>query len=414
MTNRIANSARCILLALRSGLALVAVLLIACDTPALAAAPTQGRWVASWTSSLQKQSGGAPLVGQSVRQTVRLRVGGAALRVRLSNEFGSSDLVIDRATVALADRTGAVAPGSIKPLTSAGAATLKIPSGAALLTDPLALAVHQLQDLVVTLYFARPTVPETYQRQSKAEAAQVSPPGDFTAAVVMPVKEQTSRLFLSAVEVLAARPMPVVVVFSDTKSAGPETWPALAAERLAVASRPVALVNRSIFAGAAYMAGGGESGLGRFDRDVLATPGVTHVIVFLGNNDVIWPGMVIGGKLVDPASALSTAEITAILRQFIERAHAQGIKAIGGTFTPYEGATPVGYAREESLRKRREINQWIRTSGAFDAVIDFDRAVRDPANPERLAPAFDVGNHFTPSAAGYQAMADLVTAALFR
>lgn len=389
------------------------VLLLVGATASLQAAtgPAKGVWDAAWTASLQKQTAAAPLSDVTVRQRVRLGIGGSQVRVRLSNEFGDEPLRIDRSSIALTDPSGALKPATLRALSFAGSPDVEIPPGAVMLSDPIALNARERDTVAISLYLRKSSTALSYQRQAATGASELSMPGDFTAAAEMPVKEKGFRLFLSAVEVQRDRHVPVVVIFSDTKSAGPETWADMASEKLA---GRVSVVNRSIFAGAVVMAGNGENGLARFDRDVLATSGASDVLIFLGNNDVIWPGMTIGGKLVDPASALSVRQMTGILQQLIDRAHSRGLRAWGATFLPYKDASAPGYARPESLQKRDEINEWIRHSKAFDAVVDFDAALRDPADAQRLLPAFDSGNHFTPNAAGYQRMAEVFTKAFER
>jgi lysophospholipase L1-like esterase len=171
-----------------------------------------------------------------------------------------------------------------------------------------------------------------------------------------------------------------------------------------------------MYAGLIALGAPDQSGLARFDRDVLSVAGATHVILALGNNDIIQPGALgsNGKALIDPALAMSAPEIIAAYRQLIDRAHAHGLKVIGATQMPYEGVAIQGYASPDKLAKRDAVNAWIRTGGAFDGVIDFDAALRDPAHPQRLTPAYDSGNHFTPNAAGFKVMGEFVDLGLFR
>jgi lysophospholipase L1-like esterase len=246
----------------------------------------------------------------------------------------------------------------------------------------------------------------------------VSVPGNHTGATTFPVAATTayrrgdglasaSSFFLGRIEVTANTG--VVVAFGDSITDGTQSgldanrrWPDLLAARLAAAGTRLSVVNGAIGGGRVLEDGVGPNALARFDRDVLAQPGVRFVTVLEGINDI---GA--GGSNASP----SVADLIAGHRQFIDRAHAHGLRIFGATLTPFEGAA---YYTQAGEAKRQALNDWIRKSGAYDAVLDFDAAVRDPARPSRTRPAFDSGDHLHPSPAGYQAIANSINVGLFR
>jgi lysophospholipase L1-like esterase len=385
----------------RGGLALLAA---AAATPAFAqtrrGAPA---WSTVWTATLQRQANApTPVGGRTVRIATRASAGGSEVRVRLSNEFGAKPLHIGAASVIL--------KGRAVPLTFSGAPSTVVPSGAPVLTDAVKLPVAALDMLDVALFLPDETLAETFQRGAGAKGMIVSDPGDFTRQAAALTGTEALPAFVSAIEVLApARPN--LVIFGDTKSAGPGTWPdflpPLTGGRMGVA-------NRSQYAGLMALGAAGESGLARFDRDVLSATGATHVLIFNGNNDLIQPGAVgSGGRpLLDPALTQTAEQLIAAQAQAALRARAAGLKTIGGTWLPYEGVAIVGYATPEKAAKRMAVNAWMRKSPLFDLVIDFEAALQDPAHPGGLLPAYDSGNHFTPSEAGYKRMAEAAWAKL--
>jgi lysophospholipase L1-like esterase len=248
----------------------------------------------------------------------------------------------------------------------------------------------------------------------------IAGPGDFTAATAMPDAAATrlSYYWLAAIEVDAPAGTPLIVAFGDSITDGsrstPDTnspWPAVLATRLAAdkSTAHIAIVNAGI-GGNRLLSDGtlfqGVSALARLDRDVLNQPGLKWLIVLEGINDI---GN--GTAQLTTAPAVTADDVIWAYRQVIARAHTQGVKVIGATLTPFEGAN---YFREEGEKIRQAVNDWIRTSKAYDAVIDFDAVVRDPANPRRIKPEFDPGDHLHPNDAGYKAMADAVDLKIFR
>jgi lysophospholipase L1-like esterase len=273
----------------------------------------------------------------------------------------------------------------------------------------------------VSTYFPQPTTSTTVHAFA-FQTNYFSPVGDFRAEAALPVETTAqSWVFLSGIDVSVTEPTGVVVALGDSITDGaistPDTnqrWPDLLAERLvADADQPaLAVLNAGIGANRVLndppegFEFAGPNALARFDRDVLAQPGVSHLIVFEGINDIGLP--TVSG---DPEEFVSADELIAGLRQLAERAHEHGIVAFGATITPFESSMVFS---EEGEAIRRTVNDWIRTAGAFDAVIDFDQVVRDPRQPKRLLPAFDVGDFLHPNDAGFRAMAESIDLALFR
>jgi lysophospholipase L1-like esterase len=350
------------------------------------------------------------VTNQTLRQVVHVSVGGDRVRVVLSNAFGTAPLEIGAADVGLRDKEAAVVAGSVKPLTFAGKSNATILAGATLVSDPVALKVAPLSDLVVDLYVpgdigVSPSPATTHN--GAGQTNYLSETGDHTGAADFKVAGQTNAWFLLArVEVPASANTRAVVTFGDSITDGarstPNTnsrWPDQLARRL---EGNVAVLNAGISGNRVLGDGAGVSALARFDRDVLMQTGVTHVVVMEGINDI-------GGARNNPSP--SADDLIAGHKQLIDRAHARGLKIIGATLTPYDGAA---YCTPEGEAKRQALNDWIRTSGAYDGVIDFDKATRDPAAPKKFVATADSGDHLHPADAGYKAMADSIDLALFR
>jgi lysophospholipase L1-like esterase len=397
--------------------------------PAGAETPTAGtsgnaragsNWVGSWTASPQESHGVMPasLSNRTIRQTVRLTIGGNKVRIRLSNEFGTKPLLIGAASIALAGKnaeTSDVVAASLRPLTFGGDRAVVIPAGAPAVSDPVAFDAAPLSDVTVNLYLPAATDLATVHATG-LQTAYVSATGDFTASAGFPIVDRSeNRLFLTGVIVEPAAPSRAVVAFGDSITDGVRStvnantrWPDVLARRLIEAGNPVAVLNQGISGNRVLSDGSGVSALARFERDALGQPGVTHVVILEGINDIGWTS-----TAVEPSSAVrTTGEIIAGYKQMIERAHLRGIKVIGSPLTPFESAR--GFFTVEKEAKRLAVNDWIRNSGAFDGLIDFDRAVADPAHPAAIAPAYDSGDHLHPNDAGYKAMGDAVDLKLFQ
>lgn len=400
-----------------------ALLALACA--ALLSAPVHAaHWVTTWAASpLPPGPGFGPLPGtpsfenQTIRQVLRLSAGGSQLRVKFSNEYGAKPLRIGAATVAVVAADGSL--GKSLPLHFAGQPGVVIPAGAPLLSDPLALPVGARARLSVSLYLPEATGPCTCHNVGQQDGF-VSAPGDFTAAAFEPKSTLQMRAFVSGVEVDAPKAA-TLVVLGDSISDGvgstanaDRRWPDLLAARLA--SRPAGtrwgIANEGISGNRVLDGGAGDSALSRFDRDVLGQSGVTHVILFLGVNDLgISYGKVVDGPIGEyfknlvPREKASAERVIAGYRQIVERAHAHHLKIYGATIAPYEGAS---YWSADGEAERQKINAWIRTGGAFDAVLDFDAVLRDPTLASRIKDAFQAGDHLHGSDAGYEAVANSI------
>jgi lysophospholipase L1-like esterase len=343
---------------------------------------------------------------------VRGSLGGRRVRIALSNMLTAQPIEIGAAHIASHAGGGAIQAGTDRTLTFGGSATGVVPPGVLLLSDPVDLNVAPLTDLAVSLYFPRGTGTPT-SHTIGLRTGYISK-GDVTGSVRMPDPITTlSYLWLSSVDVLAPTNAFSIVALGDSITDGYATtpdanqaWPTLLARRLAVnkATQRIAVVNQGISGNQVLRDGAGLSALARFDRDVLGRPGVRWLILLEGINDINFRGR------FDGPDALTAEELTAGYRQLIARAHAHGIKVVGATLTPEEGV-PTASERGETIRQA--VNQWIRTSRSFDAVVDFDAAVRDPGRPSRLRPEFDPGDHIHPNDLGNQAMAEAFELAVF-
>jgi lysophospholipase L1-like esterase len=366
-------------------------------------------------SSLDAANSG--LNAQTVREIARISIGGHRIRVRLSNAYGSRPLIVGAAHVALHGVGPAIVAGSDRTLTFNGQGAVTIPAGALVLSDPVELTVAPLSELAVSLYFPVATGPVTWHELGM-QTTFISPSGDATAAASLPIAATSTSLYvLSGVEVTAGIETGAVVTLGDSITDGygstvdaQHRWPNFLAQRLndTAALGSMAVLDQGISGNRLLHDTEGPDALARFDRDVLAQPGVTHLIVLEGINDIGMPGY-----LGRPDEAVSSEEIIGAYRQLILRAHAKGIKVYGATLTPFEDSGEPYYSAAGEA-KREAVNAWIRSQSEFDAVLDFDRLVRDPTHPTRLLPAYDSGDHLHPSDTGYQAMADSIDLHLLR
>jgi lysophospholipase L1-like esterase len=343
--------------------------------------------------------------------------------VRLTNEYGARPLVIGKASIALTDASGAVQPGTGHALTFAGQPGVTIPTAAPFLSDPVDLPVQALSSISISLYFPEDTGACTCH-QTGMQTGYVSDAGDFTSDPAFTPKQKIQmRAFISGVEVESDGK--TVVVLGDSISDGVGStvdanrrWPDQFAGRLLSRDRRQSwgVVNMGISGNRILADGLGQSALARFDRDVLSVPQVAYVIVFEGINDLGFSYGNMSGSAVERFKNLmgpkaTTEGLIAGYRQLIERAHERGLKVIGATITPYQGAM---YYSAEGETAREAINNWIRTGHAFDGVIDFDAAIRDPVNPTQMKAGFHMGDHLHGSDAGYEAMAKAIDLSLFK
>ncbi len=406
----------------------IVLLLIVAATMAIAAGPRSAAearrgaganpWVTSWSASPQRPAPGTLAASgfdhQTVRDIIATSVGGDMVQLELTNLYGTSPLQIGHVTVAAAEAGSAVAavsPGTVYPVTYRGHASFQIPVGGQIRTDPVALQVLPLQQLAVSIYLPDRTGPATYHWDA-GQFNWVSVPGDHAADpdTVAFGTASLSWYYLSGLIVRSPTADGTVVAIGDsiTDGVGSSTganarWPNDLARRLDARGGLTLAVADAGIGGNQVLTGTrryGDSAETRFGRDVLDQPGVRDVIVLAGINDI---GFTTGpGHRAIP---VSPAQIIAGYQQLIARAHARGLRIFGATLLPFQGA---GYYSAAGNATREAVNTWIRTSGAFDGVIDFDAVMRDPADPLRLNPAYDSGDHLHPNDAGYQAMADAI------
>lgn len=406
---------------LRGGLLAGAAALIGPAALRPAAAQSGGAWIGSWGASpfrpLPRQNLPPRFTNQTIRHVVRLSAGGDQVRVRFSNEFGTTPLVIGAAHVAPSTGGPAIQADAGKALTFAGRPSVTIPAGAPALSDPVDLRVAPLASLAISLFLPNAT-DVTTAHATGAQTAFVSPAGNHAAAAELPVEARfLNRFFLAGVLVRAPARMPTIVTYGDSITDGtlstPDTnnrWPDHLARRL---NGEAAVFNAGIAGNRLLVDGAGPSALARFDRDVLSVPGVSHVTVMVGINDIGWPGT----ALAPESETVSVDDMIAGYQQLAARARARDVRIIGCTLTPFEGTSLQGvgdYYTPEKEAKRAAVNQWIRTSGAFDAVIDFDAVIRDPANPRKMQAAFNGGDWLHPGDAGYRAMGEAIDLAIIR
>lgn len=402
-------------------------------TPAATSQDWRGeRWVGTWAVAPRlplignddAENALPPLPDRTFRQIVRTSLGGDRVRVRLTNAHAAEPVTVGAAHLAIVDSEASVAPESDRALTFGGRPAVTLPPDAVIVSDPVELAVPELTAIAVSLYLPGTVAASPFGLQT----AFVSPPGDFAGEADLPV-DATARslVLLSGVDVASPDAAGAIVALGDSITDGVGStpganrrWTDVLAARL-IADRdqpPLAVLNAAIDGNRILHDGFGDfrfavgaNALARFDRDVLAQPGVSHVVVLQGLGDI---GAVVSAARfgVDASSeAVSADDVIAGQRILIERAHEHGLVVIGGTLTPIAGSQ-IDAPETEAMRQA--VNDWIRTGGAFDAVIDFEAAVRDPAEPARLLPDYDSGDHGHLSDASYQAMGEAIDLALFR
>jgi lysophospholipase L1-like esterase len=383
-------------------------------------------WVGTWATAVVARAPASPGPGrggpaapainfnsQTLRQIVHTTIGGNRVRVTFSNAFGTAPLAVGGAHIALRDKDAAIIRGSDRALTFAGKTPTTIAAGAVVVSDAVDLTVPALADLAVDLYLPQDVQASVSTLTTHTGALQtnyVSTSGDYTGAAELPVLTTTAAwFFLARVEVMAPPQVGAVVTFGDSITDGtrstPDTnsrWPDQFAKRLIAQNARMGVLNEGIAGNRVLSDGAGVSALARFDRDVLIQTGVTHVVVLESINDI-------GLGRDNPAPTAD--DLIAAHRQLIERAHARGLKIFGATLTPFEGAA---YWTKEGEAKRQALNTWIRTAKAYDGVIDFDAAVRDPQSPTKILPQYNPGDNLHMNDAGYQAMANTIDLALFR
>lgn len=391
--------------------------------PGTASNPGQ-HWVASWgTAQLVPETANelpaANWRDASIRQVVHLSLGGSEVRVRLSNAYGTAPLLVDAASVARAVAPGraAIDAATLKVLTFDGRSAVTIPAGAEYYSDPVSLDAPAGADLAISLHFTGEPARQT--SHSGARASSFLAAGNRTADADWPGAATVTRWFAIAdVDVMAPRAAGALVAIGDSitdgygvTTDGNDRWTDVLAARLLRDNVPIGTVNAGIGGGRMLKDGLGPNLVSRFERDVLGRAGVTHALVLIGVNDL---GNLHRNTPDLPADRRQLlADLRLAHRQLATRARARGVCLIGATVTPYVGSD---YYHPEPANEsdRQELNAWIRDAGVFDAVVDFDAALRDPAQPQRLAPQYDSGDHLHPSLAGYRAMGDAVPLEMLR
>lgn len=409
-------------------------LAVAIVLPSLLFAAEQTRgvtnWLASWGASpspplaeeAQMRAAKFTFENQTLREIVHLSLGGKSLRIRLSNAYGKKTVAIGSVHIALHSQAAGIAAGSDHTVTFSGQPAVSLPPDALVLSDPIRFDVPAAADLAISLF-----LPQSADAAGIHYAAQQTAylsSGNQTAAASLPdAATLPSWVFLTGVDVLAGPHASTLVAFGDSITDGAHSsvdanrrWPNILFDRFRAAhpSKPIAVLDSGI--------GGnrilhdpignvrfGVNALARFDRDVLAQPGVKYIIVLEGINDLGH-----AGTSAPASEAVTAQDLIAGLTQLIERAHEKGLLIFVGTLTPFEGTTFPGYFTPEKELHRKALNAWIRTSHAFDGVIDFDKAVQDPHHPDRMLAAYDSGDHLHPNDAGYQAMGNCIDPSLFR
>jgi lysophospholipase L1-like esterase len=371
-------------------------------------------WVGTWSASPQlTEPRNLPpppgLSSNTLRQVVHVSLGGNKLRVRFSNAFGNGPLTLAAARVAVSAGGGAIKTKTEKALTFAGRPAATIPAGGMIFSDTLDFDLAPLSDVAVTIYFRE--TPRGVTGHPGSRATSFLAGSNAVSAAQLPAAARMQHWYiLTGIDVLAKKSAAAVVALGDsiTDGHGSENdknnrWPDDLANRLQAnaGTRNVAVLNEGIGGNAVLHGGLGPTAQSRFDRDVLGQESVRWLIVLEGVNDI-------GGS--HGTNSTVAQNLIAAYQKLIDRAHAQKIRVYGGTIVPF-GAS--GYASATHEAARQTVNEWIRTSGKFDAVIDFDAVVRDPQNPARLLPAADSRDHLHPGVKGYQMMADAIDLKLF-
>ncbi len=380
-------------------------------------AQTSQTWLPAWYASPEPVGGEAPQIHDTtLRQIVRVTADGQEVRLRLSNAYGAEPLHLDEIRVARRQAGSRIDPASDHEATFGGRSGVTIAPGAYALSDPIALDVADGGELAVSLYVNGPVKMATVHDIQRD--VLYAAPGNQAAAAALPEIKTDIGLgsafpFLSEIEVAGSRETATLVTFGDSITDGfgieqdrAGTWPEQLARRLHAAGYPLAVANAGL-SGNRLLHNGqwarfGDAGLARFDRDVLAQPNVAAVIVLIGINDLGHAGAA-GSPEFESAD-----DMIAGLEQLAARAHERGLRVYIATLTPFTGTVFTNYYSDEKEARRKAINAWIRSQAVFDGVIDFEKAVEDPASPGHLLPAFDHGDHLHPNLAGHAAMAAAV------
>jgi lysophospholipase L1-like esterase len=409
----------------------IARLAISAAALALASpAAAHENWVASWTASphaplaTEGMFAAAEYDNVTISQVLRLSEGGDQLRVRFTNRYGENPLTIGEARIVLLDETGAEVEGSSRALTFGGEVGAVIPRGAPFASDVVALDTADFDKVKVEFHLPEATGPCTCHLTG-LDTLAVSASGNHVGEKWEPASTSMQRAFLSVVEVDSDDALGTIVTYGDSITDGvgstpgeDRRWPDVLAERLEEAGLEYAVANAGISGNRVLSPGMGESALARLDEDVLSLPNVTHMIVFVGVNDI---GNRFGGAFDNPGDGplgglqldqpdIDAQQMIAGYHQIIARAHAEGIEVIGSPIGPYKGAM---YWSEEGEAARQEINDWIVNGGEFDAAVRLDTAFADPEDPQAMRDGYHMGDFLHGSDAGLRAVGESIDLSLF-
>ncbi len=397
---------------------LLASLSLLADTRSQAQTNSKAPWVGIWATSPMQADGGfkvQPFSGTTLREIMHVNNGGKQIRIRFTNAYGTDILTIANAHVALSAGGSDIQDGTDHAIQFGGATSVAIPPGAEVFSDPVDLSVAPLTDVAISFYLPSQVMrSETFH--DFADQDNFVATGNVTGAKSLPQpKTLSSWYFVDGIDALAANGARAIVTLGDSITDGALSthnanlrWPDVLASRLQQDEhlKNVSVLNQGIGGNRVVNEGYGPAAIARIDRDVLSQTGVRYVIVLEGINDI---GRL--HRLQEPGDEITAQQLEFGYRQIADAAHAHGIKAIGATLTPYGGA---GYSSDKGEQVREEVNDWIRNSGTFDGVIDFDKITRDTANPKAFNPAYDSGDHLHPKDDGYKAMAAGIDLSLFR
>jgi len=401
---------------LTAGLALAVASASGCALRAVGSSDQGTQWLGTWAAAPQltepRNLPPAPgLTGSTLRQWIRVSVGGSRWRVRLSNEFGDGPLIIAAVHIARAAGGDTIDRASDVAVLFHGRASLTIPPGSAAISDPVVISGAPLSNLAVTIHITAAPAAVTGHPGSRTTSYLLS--GGHVAAHTLEGATRVEHWYiLSGVEVVASAESRAVVVLgnsiADGRGSGTDEnnrWPDNLARRLQSDARTarVSVLNAGIGGNAVLRGGLGPTALARLDRDVLSQAGAGWLIVSEGVNDI-------GAARGADASAQVARELIDAYREIIRRAKARRFRVYGATILPFGGSF---YDSPEHEAARGAVNEWIRESGEFDGVIDFDAALCDPLDPTRLRPDADGGDHLHPNELGYRMMADAIDLALF-
>src|SRR5437867_2313044 len=406
----------------------ILIVVVAAALTLVQTAEAQDHWVTTWTTAPQARllaplggQRGAPAApaptsfnDQTIRMVVHASLGGRRARVTLSNAFGNGPLTIGAAHVALRSKESAIVPASDRALMFNGKPGITIAPGAHIISDPVDLDVPQLGDVAISVYIPGDSGQLTLHNAGLHTTYIAK--GNVTAETAFNDAATTrSYYWITGVDVTAPADSAAIVAFGDSITDGTtstpdanRSWPSFLAQRILTTSGVprLAVLNQGIAGNRVLADGAGVNALARFDRDVLGQAGVKWLFIMESINDI---GQTTRANApVGPP--VTPDDLIGALKQMVERAHTHGIKVIGCTLTPYEGAA---YYSEQGEEIRQAVNRWIRTSGTFDAVVDYDAVTRDPANPKVFKMGFNDGDHLHPNDAGYKSMADSIDLRIF-